>query len=252
MANRDTARLQPGDIVESIALLTRLPVNSNGERGIHAAWAWPLAGALVGLLSGIIALIAISIDLPSGLAAGIAIAAQIILTGAMHEDGLADCADGFWGGWDKERRLEIMKDSAIGTYGTLALILSVLLRWILLSTLFETGSVIGPLIGAAVLSRVPMAALMFYLLPARGEGLSASTGRPSVETFVLNITVALLIALFFIGFLTLPALLAVAGLTWGVAKITLAKIGGQTGDVLGASQQIAEIGVLTTIFLLAG
>jgi len=252
MANRDTSRLQAGDIAEGIALLTRLPVRSSGARGIHAAWSWPLAGALVGLISGVIALIAMAIGLPAGLAAAMAIATQIILTGAMHEDGLADCADGFWGAWDRARRLEIMKDSAIGTYGTLALILALLSRWILLSALFDTGSIVGPLVGAAALSRIPMVALMYYLNPARADGLSVSTGRPTAETLALSIIVALLIALLFIGFITLPGVLVIACLTWGVSIVATAKIAGQTGDVLGASQQIAEIGILTTILLLAG
>ncbi len=249
MANRDTAHIQLGDIAEGIALLTRLPVKSSGARGVHAAWSWPLAGALVSLAAGAAALIAIAIGLPAGLAAAIAITMQIILTGAMHEDGLADCADGFWGGWDRARRLEIMKDSANGTYGTLALILSLMFRWGLLSAIFSTGSVIAPLIATAALSRLPMIALMYCLNPARADGLSVSTGRPTAETFALGTIVALIIALLSVGFLTLPAIFVIACLTWGIARISLAKISGQTGDVLGASQQVAEIGVLVTFLI---
>lgn len=241
MAKNDKGNIQSGDFNEALALLTRLPVTSDSSRGIHAAWAWPLAGAVVAVLAGITAKLALMIGLPFAAAAGLALTAQIMLTGALHEDGLADCADGFWGGSTQERRLEIMKDSAIGTYGTLALVLSVLLRWSLLTALFATGSVFGPLLAIAALSRVPMVALMFEMQPARSEGLSAGVGRPSIDTLILAAAAGLLTAFIFAGFAAIPAALVIAGSGLGLRQIAIAKIGGQTGDVLGASQQIAEI-----------
>ncbi len=244
MAGNDTARIQPGDFGEAVGLLTRLPVNATGTRGIRAAWAWPLAGALVGLLAAILGGIGIWLGLPVGVSAGITLGAQIILTGAMHEDGLADCADGFWGGWDKARRLEIMKDSAIGTYGTIALILSLVFRWGLLSALMADETFFGLLIGAAALSRVPMVGLMYTLNPARNGGLSADVGRPDRETLALTATTALLVAFLFCGLIALPGAIIVALLGWVVGRVALEKVGGQTGDVLGASQQISEIGIL--------
>lgn len=244
---KNRANIQLGDVAQALALLSRLPVATTGHRGIRAAWAWPVAGAIIGAIAALFALFALWLGLPSATAAAIALAAQIILTGALHEDGLADCADGFWGGYEPERRLEIMKDSAIGTYGTLALLLSVLLRWSLLSVLFATGSVFAPLVVAGALSRLPMVALMRYLDGARSQGLSASTGIPSQDTLMLSAAAAMLIAVLFSGFFAILTAVAVAIAGLVTARIAIAKIGGQTGDVLGASQQLAEIAALAAL-----
>ena len=116
------------DIPAALRLLTRLPLpGAGGPPRPSAAWAWPLAGLIVGTLAAGIGIAAL--PLGAGIAAACAMGAQAMLTGAMHEDGLADCADGFWGGWTRERRLAIMKDSAIGTYGTMALLITGLIRW---------------------------------------------------------------------------------------------------------------------------
>ena len=252
MPKSDTRRMQPGDITEAVGLLTRLPVVSSGVRGARAAWAFPLAGALIAAISGAIGWFMFAIGLPAGLTGALVLAALIISTGAMHEDGLADCADGFWGGWDVSRRLEIMKDSQIGTYGVVALVLSLLARWSALVTLINAGWIVAPLIGAAVLSRAPMVAVMVWLEPARDNGLSKSVGRPDPEIAVLASIIALLVALVFTGFPAIPAALAAGFLGFVVALIAKTKIAGQTGDVLGATQQVAEIGVLAVLTALAG
>jgi len=236
--------MQLGDIAEALGLLTRLPVEPEGVRQTDAAWAWPLAGALVAVLAALVASLALMFGLGVGAAAGLALGTQIMLTGAMHEDGLADCADGFWGGMDAPARLTIMADSRIGTFGVIALILSLGLRWVALASLFAAGAVFGPLLAAAALSRVPMVALMHMIAGVRPDGLSAGIGRPGQDTVILAGVVGLLIALLAAGLATLLAVAIAAALCWGVAQIAVAKIGGQTGDVLGASQQIAEIGVL--------
>ena len=247
MAKSGGARIQSGDLARAIGLLTRLPVQTDGLRAAQSAWAWPLAGALVGVMAALAGWIALGLGLPVGLAAGLALTTQIVATGAMHEDGLADCADGFWGGHDSDQRLEIMRDSRIGTYGVIAICLSILLRWSMLAALFSAGAIVGPIIAAAALSRVPLVALMCWLKPARTGGLSASVGRPEPETLVLAAAVALLLALLFTGFAALPAAAIAALIGWGVARVALAKIQGQTGDVLGASQQLAEIGILAVL-----
>ena len=244
MAKFGGARIQRGDLARAIGLLTRLPVQTDDERGAQSAWAWPLAGALVGVMAALAGWIALGLGLPVGLAAGLALTTQIVATGAMHEDGLADCADGFWGGHDRDRRLEIMRDSRIGTYGVIAICLSVLLRWSMLATLFSAGAVFGAIVAAAALSRVPLVALACWLEPAREDGLSAHVGRPEVETLVLAAAAGLLVGLLFTGFAALPAAAVAALMGWGVARVALAKVQGQTGDVLGASQQLAEIGAL--------
>ncbi|MEO0829047.1 MAG: adenosylcobinamide-GDP ribazoletransferase, partial [Pseudomonadota bacterium] len=113
------------DPLAALGLLTRLPVrlpDAAISRGAKAAWAWPLAGLVVASLTAVIALLTLKAGLPQSLAAGLALGVQIMVTGGLHEDGLADTTDGIWGGWDKARRLEIMRDSRIGAYGVLALV----------------------------------------------------------------------------------------------------------------------------------
>ena len=239
----------PSDLMRDcragLSLLTRLPLPAPATFPTPpACWAWPLAGAVVGGLAAAGALLALAAGLTSGLAAAAALMIATLTTGALHEDGLADCADGFWGGWTRERRLEIMKDSHIGSYGVLALILVTLARWSALSSLLAAGHW-PALIAAGMLSRVPMAALMAALPNARGSGLSASVGRPSRQQAGLAALLALLGALALAGSSALAMALAVLAPTLALAALARRKIGGQTGDVLGASQQLGELAALT-------
>ncbi|MGR3662406.1 MAG: adenosylcobinamide-GDP ribazoletransferase [Paracoccaceae bacterium] len=247
MSDNDMARLQAGDIKEAVGLLTRLPVTSSGTRGARAAWAWPLAGVVVTVLAVTLGWIGMLFGLPTTLVAAVVLGTQIILTGALHEDGLADCADGFWGGFDREKRLAIMKDSQIGTYGTIALILSLIIRWSAITALIEAGWLFGSLVAVAALSRVSMVALMTVLPPARKTGLSRAVGRPDKDVLTLASITAVAVAFLCAGFATLPAILVVAGLTYGIGRLAQNRINGQTGDVLGAAQQISEIGVLALL-----
>lgn len=240
------------DIALAAALLTRLPIPVNAEfaseRGAAAAWAYPLAGFLVALLAGGIGWTGLQLGLSPMLAAGLVLATQVIMTGAMHEDGLADAADGLWGGWTRERRLEIMKDSRIGAYGVLALLLALGLRW---SALGELAAVLVPtLLCAALLSRAVMVVLMAGLPNAREGGLSRSVGRPGAATASLAVALALALSLALIGWTVLP--LAAVGVSAGLAcaAIARAKIGGQTGDILGATQHVCEIAILATASVL--
>ncbi|MFT7596440.1 MAG: adenosylcobinamide-GDP ribazoletransferase, partial [Paracoccaceae bacterium] len=139
MPENDKPPFAVSDVAVAFVLLTRLPLPTLPDhafaRQAHAAWAFPLVGLVVALLAGGMGWAALRLGLPASIAAGLVLGAQIMLTGAMHEDGLADTADGLWGGFNADRRLEIMKDSAIGTYGVLALILSLGLRWAALTLL---------------------------------------------------------------------------------------------------------------------
>lgn len=237
------------DISHATGLLSRLPVPwrrfQHVKTGPDSAWAYPVAGAIVGLVATVIGVLAAG--LPEGVQAAVILSAMIVVTGAMHEDGLADSFDGLWGGWDRDRRLEIMKDSRIGTYGVLALILSLLIRWGALSALLSAGYGLIALIGVAALSRLPMVALMVWLPPARRSGLSADVGTPPLRSAGVALAVALFLGLVTIGFQVVWLLIAVGvvGTIW--AMIAARKIGGQTGDILGASQQISEIAILLTL-----
>lgn len=247
MASDTGTQMRPADLAEALAFLTRFPVPDHEPRGIASAWAWPLAGLAVGLAGALSGLIAFGLGLPAGIAAGLALAATIAASGALHEDGLADCADGFWGGGTTERRLEIMKDSRTGTFGVLALVLSLILRWHALTVLLVGGWFAAPVLAAACLSRIPMAAIMAWLPPARDTGLSARFGRPSTDTVMLGLVAGLIVVLLLTGFAGIPAALAAGAGAGLVALLARSRIGGQTGDVMGATQQVAEIAALAVL-----
>jgi len=225
----------------AFGLLTRLPVRPAPVRP-EGVWAFPLAGLAVGALAGLGYWGALSLGLPSGPAAALALTASILLTGGLHEDGLGDCADGLWGGFERAGRLEIMRDSRIGSYGVLAVGTSLLIRW-------STLVVVGPwgLIIAAVASRAAMVWPMMRLPHARQDGLARLSGRPSGRAFGLACGVAALLVLPLAGWSLLwlvPAMALAAQCATAVAR---AKIGGQTGDVLGAAQQLSEMAALLVL-----
>ena len=247
MTGNDKDRPRLADVRTAIGLLTRLPVPgraASGNRG--GAWAWPVAGLAVGAIGALAGSLALAVGLGAGVAAALCIGTQVIATGAMHEDGLADVADGFWGGWTRVRRLEIMKDSRIGTYGVLALVLAVLLRWLALTALFGSGQW-AVIVAVGTLSRAPMAVLMAALPNARGTGLSHAVGRPSPAAAGGAVAVAFGLATLFLERDVVSAGLIAALMTLAVALIARSKIGGQTGDVLGASQQVSEIAMLLVL-----
>ncbi len=249
MQINDLGRPYIDDFRAALSLLTRLPLGDVPMRGAEAAWAYPLVGAAVGLIGGLIGLIAHWCGLPSALAALAALAAQVIVTGAMHEDGLADSADGLWGGWTRAQRLEIMKDSRIGTYGVIALILSLAARWSALWLMFQidAGWALAAIITAGAVSRAGIPALMWALPHARGAGLSHGTGRPSVRICAAAAGIAAVMALILVGWSVFGVLIWAALVVIAASFLAKAKIGGQTGDILGAVQQLAEITVLLSI-----
>jgi len=243
------------DIALAVGLLTRIPLPARvypapGARpAAYAAWAYPLIGLLVGGIMAGVGSLALWSGMPPMGAALLALFAAMIVTGAMHEDGLADCADGFWGGWTVSRRLEIMKDSQIGTYGVLALGYTLIFRWLLLSVFMESDGWTGILITCAVLSRAGMTLVMYHLPQARADGLSRMTGSPPGGAMVLLVLLSALLAVSFIGLPGIYALGAAGVFALLAARIATAKIGGQTGDVLGATQQVVELGLLTALLL---
>lgn len=248
----DMPLFRAADAVAALILLTRLPMprlDADAFRGAPGAWAYPLAGAVVGALMAGVALVAAGLGAP--LAAALAVAAGIVLTGAMHEDGLADSCDGLWGGTTPQRRLEIMRDSRIGTYGVLALALGVLLRWLALSTLIGQGAVIGPILIAAVGSRAGMVAAMAGLSNARQDGLSHAQGRPHPAVVGAAVALALIVALLFSGWDAIPLSVTAALATLAVMALARRKLGGQTGDILGATQQVTEIALLLCLVALS-
>jgi adenosylcobinamide-GDP ribazoletransferase len=237
-------RPEISDVKTAFALLTRLPVKASFARTAEATWAFPLVGACVGIFVVMIALLSDWVGLGLGLSTGLAIASAVIITGAMHEDGIADSADGLWGGWTPARRLEIMRDSHIGTYGVLALIMVMLLRFSAISVVINNLH-FGALVAAAVLSRAAMPFVMTLLPNARDDGLSMQTGRPSGATAAFGAVIALGLAWLSIGFVPMVFAASACALVIAVVmKIATAKIAGQTGDILGATQILCELCVL--------
>ncbi|MEO1105427.1 MAG: adenosylcobinamide-GDP ribazoletransferase, partial [Pseudomonadota bacterium] len=179
--------------------------------------------------------------------ASLAVVTLLVVTGALHEDGLADCADGFWGGGTTERRLDIMRDSRIGTYGVLALISAVLLKVAVMQSAIAAGPLFGALtlVAAAVAARAVALYAWVGLPPARTDGLAVGIGRPTIASFRSAVLVAiamtaLLVAWWApIGFIVAALAAAVAAKT--CASIAERKIGGHTGDVIGASVVTSDL-----------
>lgn len=229
-----------GDMTSALGLLTRFPLRQTAAPDPRAAWAWPVAGLLVGALAASGGGLGLWLGLVPGVVAALVLGIEAAATGGLHEDGLADCADGFWGGRDTARRLEIMKDSRVGSYGVLALGIVLLARWAALTALIGAGQW-GVILAAAAMSRAPMAVLMATLPNARGSGLSASHGAPAPAVAAQAAGVALALGALCAGWAVVPMALAMAAATGLVALVARAKIGGQTGDVLGAAQQMALV-----------
>jgi len=240
------------DISMALGLLSRFPVpaaffpTDTTRPAAYAAWAYPLVGLLAGGISLAMLLAALHLGLPAAISAILAVLANIIFTGAMHEDGLADCADGFWGGWTAERRLEIMKDSQIGTYGVLALLTSVALKAAALCAIMGQSLWMEGIICAAIASRAAMVSVMFALPNVRTSGLSGRTGRPPRTAILLAVGIGIAAILLAMPSVAVSLILVSALATCAAACIARTKIGGQTGDVLGATQQIVEVAVLLT------
>ncbi len=238
----------------SVAFLTRLPTETVGEAGIAAAvWAFPVVGAALGLAGGLAYLGAAALGLPALAAAYIAIGVVILATGALHEDGLADLADGLGGGRDRAAKLAIMRDSRIGAYGALALVLVVGLKAVALAAIGGAGplAAMAALAATGAASRGAMPLVMLQLPPARADGLGADAGRPKPVAAGVAVILALALAASLLGAYGWPAVvlaLAVGALAAGaIAALAARQLGGHTGDVLGAVQQAAETAMLLAL-----
>ena len=253
------------DVMHSLAFLSRLPVPSRffeGDSGVsmgRAARAFPAAGLLIALPAAFLVVVFARFDASPQLTGWLAIGLTALMTGALHEDGLADTADGFGSGRDKARMLEIMKDSRIGSYGTIAMVLSFALRATALASLIITlpgKTAAACLIAALVTSRALMVWHWQSLPAAKTSGIAVNAGQP-VES-ERNIALAAGLLLFILFTLhALPlfeialvlAVAVIAAMLFG--RLCVRKIGGHTGDTIGACQQITEIVILVALALAA-
>jgi len=252
------------DLRLAVALLTRIPVALAGaadnHRAMQAAWAYPLVGAAIGLLSGGVYTLALALAIPALPAAVLALTAAAWCSGALHEDGLADSADGLFGGRTSARRLEIMRDSRIGSYGTLALVLSVALRVGAIAAL-DAWTALPALVAAHAGARWAMLLPAAAAGPARPDGLASAMSRggsrPKPWRIVISPWPTLMLttvpATILIGLTSgmvpaatgvLAGLLVATALAIVLGRLARRAIGGYTGDILGAAEQLAEAALL--------
>lgn len=232
-------------------LLTRLPIPKPSVpvtvRPMDGLWAFPLFGALIGGLSACAYALASLAGLPNTLASLAALAAGSLVTGLLHEDGLGDTADGIGGGKTRAEKLVIMRDSRMGTYGTAALFFTFAARWAALSVLSPQMAVIA-LITAHMAARGFLALHYLILSSARTEGLSVSAGTPQPHTAIASLAIACLGTVLLVSIGTaLIALTVTATVTLLSAWFFFTKLGGYTGDTLGATEQVCEIAILWTL-----
>lgn len=254
-------------ILSSVQFLSRLPVYKfftlNETPDFKASsFTYGLAGMLIALPPAIVLVIAYWAGLTSIIIAILSVSTSIVITGALHEDGLADMVDGFWGGHTVERKLAIMRDSAIGTYGVLSLVLTTALRVALLSALIDQIGLwaCGMVVATGGLSRFAMLWPWSTLKQARNDqepkknaskkeviSLAAKYGAPDRTGF--NKSIPLVLPALILIALSLPPLATITALALGtIAVVTITAlsrhhIGGHTGDTLGATQQFCEIGL---------
>jgi adenosylcobinamide-GDP ribazoletransferase len=244
------------DLVAAFTLLTRLPVARFGRGApemASAIWAFPIVGLVIGLLGGAVYWLAEDFGTTPLLGAAWALAAMMLATGAFHEDGLADTADGFGGGRSLDRKLEIMRDSRIGSYGALALMLSMLMRMAAIVALNRPGAVLAALIVAGMLARAGIVLILILLRPARQDGMAAAMGDIPRANANIGLILAVVIPFLLLPFLSAIAVLAVSlGACLAFAKFAKGQIGGYSGDVLGAAAVIVECVALTVIVCFIG
>ncbi len=237
------------DLRVASILLTRVPLHHDGAIASddlsRSFRVYPVIGALIGIAAAVVFAVASTLGLGPWLAALAALATSLLLTGALHEDGLADVVDGFGGGNDAAAKLDIMRDSRLGAYGTLALIFSVGIRAAALAALADPMAAGAALVASHSLARGAIPASMAGHVAVRRDGLGASAGTPSRSVVLTALGMAAVITIAALG--PWAGLLAVAlgGVSaCAVGSLARRQIGGYTGDVLGALEQSVEIAVL--------
>ncbi|WP_258548960.1 adenosylcobinamide-GDP ribazoletransferase [Thalassospira profundimaris] len=234
------------DFGRALMLLSRIPWPARLEfqSGLIArsVWCWPLVGILLAGMAVLPAQAVLGLTGNTGLAAVFALMALVGLTGALHEDGLADCADGFGGGVTRERKLAIMRDSRIGSYGVVALVIAFAARFFVLQQAIESGVFMMLLLVVALFSRLSMPVIMLFLSPAREDGLGRGAGRPAVVPFLVAALLCILLTLLLAGpVMMLASVLAMVLACFVVGLLARWQIGGHSGDVLGCCQIVTEI-----------
>ncbi|TNE34381.1 MAG: adenosylcobinamide-GDP ribazoletransferase [Alphaproteobacteria bacterium] len=245
------------DFLVALMFLTRLPLRPSFHFDMKslgkASRAFPLVGVITGGLAGTLFLLCYLAGLPPLVSALLALGSQVLLTGALHEDAIGDVADGFGGGADREKKLAIMRDSRVGSYAVVALILLIGIKAATIASFSDPIGIFAILITAAAISRGMMVWVMYLLPPARVDGLGHGAGQPELNALLLATLVMILIAIVALGPMD-GAVALFAGILGAGAMGLIARrqIGGQTGDVLGAAQQISEVFILLALLIVRG
>lgn len=249
-------------IAGSLRFLSRVPVPVLGPLDNPArlpdlsrdAWAMPVAGAVIGLAGAAALWLTAWLGLPPLPAAALAVTVGVAVTGALHEDGLADTADGLAAGGSAERRLAVMRDSHIGAAGAAALVLSLILRVSALAAIAELSATIAAaaFVAANAVSRAAAMAPLALLPPARTDGIAVAAGRPTAGGFTSAAAAAVVLALLIGGAetgmaATLAGLAAAAVAVRLLLRLMRATLGGGTGDVAGAAEQAAACAFLLAV-----
>lgn len=244
---------------DALRFLTVLPVASSPDAMapdwlVRALKYFPVVGVLIGLLSTVTLLVA-GYFWNDFLAALLAVAASMAVTGALHEDGVADTADAFGGGRSVEQRLEIMKDSRIGTYGAVALVLSFAIRAAAVAAIARAAPPLAAALSLPAVAAVSRGAIAWHwqrLPPAKADGIAASSGRPAEGAMQAALAAACLLAALLLwpglGLLPLVCCLLAAGLAAVAFTVFIRRrLAGHTGDTLGATQQICEMAAVCAL-----
>ena len=233
----------------AIGFFTRIPIPNtldfSQQKLNQASRYFSLVGWLVGGLCALCFWL-LSFMLPTNIAILGSMLFSVLLTGCFHEDGLADTCDGFGGGWQKQQKLSIMKDSRLGTYGAVAIWMVLTVKYM---SLVQIESVVTSLLVAHVLSRA-LATAMIYNLPYVSDEKTSKV-KPLAELLTakelgINLLVASL-SLIFVSEITLLLLAVLVAVYFVLRKLYLKQIGGFTGDTLGAAQQISEVVIYLVI-----
>jgi adenosylcobinamide-GDP ribazoletransferase len=213
-----------------------------------ATGVFPVIGLAIGIISALVFVLTFLIGLNPLACALIALAVSAGLTGALHEDGLADFVDGLVGGHSPVQRLAIMRDSRIGSAGALAIVFSVGLRAVLLGQIASLMTAVAALIVAGTASRAALPAVMRWIPPTRDDGLAREAGRPQPTQVTIALAIPVVVA--FAGLHLGSAVAAIGCAAVGAAAVAILArrmVGGHTGDVLGAVQQAVEVLVLAAV-----
>ena len=216
-----------------------------------AALGFPLVGLVVGVTGAIIFVIANALGLPQFASALLAVAATALVTGGLHESGLANAVDGLISAKDRDGMLHVMRESHLDKFGVLALIFIIGLK-IAAIEILSPGAAAASLVAAEVAGRSVLPIVLMLVPPARTEGLSFQAGQPSKEDAALTLLLGGALVLLMLGIgVGLLSIIIIAAICALMARITIVRLGGHTGDVLGAIEQVTTAAVLLTAAAMA-